>query len=185
MVLNFSEAGFQLKMGMVPPTPFTCLSQGPNVMLEVPWKQKAPGFVWYQGSVFPSGVRSCQEYPPSTQQNQQQPGDGIKSLLGSHQFGGSVYQVKTVCKQNGFAPREQIVTERRKERMRRRKARSNEGKDGARKGKGREEEFPLWLSGNESGWRLRMQVRSLALLDGLRIQRYCELWCRLAAAALI
>lgn len=47
MVLNFSEAGFQLKMGMVPPTPFTCLSQGPNVMLEVPWKQKAPGFVWY------------------------------------------------------------------------------------------------------------------------------------------
>ena len=26
---------------------------------------------------------------------------------------------------------------------------------------------------------MRLQVRSLALLSGLRIQHYCELWCRL------
>ena len=25
---------------------------------------------------------------------------------------------------------------------------------------------------------MRLQVQSLALLRGLRIQRYCELWCR-------
>ena len=30
-----------------------------------------------------------------------------------------------------------------------------------------------------------MQVRSLASLSGLRIRHYCELWCRLAAVALI
>ena len=32
---------------------------------------------------------------------------------------------------------------------------------------------------------MRWQVRSLALLSGLRIRRCCELWYRLAAAALI
>ena len=32
---------------------------------------------------------------------------------------------------------------------------------------------------------MRMQVRSLASLSGLRIQHCCELWCRPAAAALI
>ena len=32
---------------------------------------------------------------------------------------------------------------------------------------------------------MRMQVWSLALLSGLRILHCCELWCRLAAAALI
>ena len=32
---------------------------------------------------------------------------------------------------------------------------------------------------------MRTQVRSLTLLCGLRIWSYCELWCRLAAAALI
>ena len=31
---------------------------------------------------------------------------------------------------------------------------------------------------------LRMQVGSLASISGLRIQHCCELWCRLAAAAL-
>ena len=30
---------------------------------------------------------------------------------------------------------------------------------------------------------MRMWVRSLALLSGLRIQHCCELWCRLAAPA--
>ena len=30
---------------------------------------------------------------------------------------------------------------------------------------------------------LRLWVRSMALLSGLRIQRCCELWCRLAATA--
>ena len=35
--------------------------------------------------------------------------------------------------------------------------------------------FPLWLSDNK----LRMCVRSLASLSGLRIQHCCELWCRL------
>ena len=33
---------------------------------------------------------------------------------------------------------------------------------------------------------MRMQVQTLASLSGLRIQPYChELWCRIAAAALI
>ena len=32
---------------------------------------------------------------------------------------------------------------------------------------------------------MRLQVRSLASLSGLRIQRCCELWCRPAATALI
>ena len=47
-------------------------------------------------------------------------------------------------------------------------------------------EFPLWLSGLRT-WLVstRMQVWSSASLGGLRIQRCCELWCRLAAIALI
>ena len=32
---------------------------------------------------------------------------------------------------------------------------------------------------------MRMQIQSLALLSGLRIWRCCELWCRLAALALV
>ena len=32
---------------------------------------------------------------------------------------------------------------------------------------------------------MRMHVQSLALFSGLRIQCYCELWCRPAATALI
>ena len=30
---------------------------------------------------------------------------------------------------------------------------------------------------------MRLEVRSLALLSGLRIQHYCELWCRPVATA--
>ena len=41
------------------------------------------------------------------------------------------------------------------------------------------EEFPLWLSGNEPVASMRMQVRSLASLSGLRTQCCRELWCRL------
>ena len=55
------------------------------------------------------------------------------------------------------------------------------------------QEFPSWRSGNES---IRLQVRSLASLSGLRIWRCCGvghrrsldptwLWCRWAATALI
>ena len=42
------------------------------------------------------------------------------------------------------------------------------------------QEFPLW-SNRISGhlYNTRTQVPSLASLDGLRIQRCCELWCRL------
>ena len=41
-------------------------------------------------------------------------------------------------------------------------------------------EFPSWLSGNEPNqYPGRMQIQSLASLSGLRIQHYCELWCRL------
>ena len=32
---------------------------------------------------------------------------------------------------------------------------------------------------------MRLRVQSLASLSGLRIQRFCELWCRSAATALI
>ena len=42
-------------------------------------------------------------------------------------------------------------------------------------------EFPSWLSRNKSDWHpwgCRMQVWSLALFSGLRIQCCCELWCR-------
>ena len=62
-------------------------------------------------------------------------------------------------------------------------------------------EFPLWLSGSEPLGSMRMQVRPLASLSGLRVSSIavscgvhhrCStvtallwLWCRLAAAALI
>ena len=36
-------------------------------------------------------------------------------------------------------------------------------------------EFPLWLSGNKF---IRMRVRSLTSLGGLRIRHCHELWCR-------
>ena len=47
-------------------------------------------------------------------------------------------------------------------------------------------EFPLWLSGLQTQLvSTRMQVWSLVLLSGLWIWCFCELWCRLAAAAWI
>ena len=40
-------------------------------------------------------------------------------------------------------------------------------------------DFPLWLSGLRTGpVSMRMRVRSLASLSGLRIWRCHELWCR-------
>ena len=40
-------------------------------------------------------------------------------------------------------------------------------------------EFPLWLSRLKPQLvSMRMQVRSLALISGVRIQLCCELWCR-------
>ena len=41
-------------------------------------------------------------------------------------------------------------------------------------------EFPLWLSGLKTQLvPMRMQVQSLALICGLRIQHCCKLQCRL------
>ena len=41
------------------------------------------------------------------------------------------------------------------------------------------QEFPLWLSGLQIRLvSMRMQVRSLALLSGLRIWHFCGMWCR-------
>ena len=41
-------------------------------------------------------------------------------------------------------------------------------------------EFPLWLNGHEP---MRTHVRSLALLSGLRVRCYRELWLWLAVVA--
>ena len=44
---------------------------------------------------------------------------------------------------------------------------------------GRKQEFPLWLSGEQIRLgTMRLRVRSLASLIGLRIRHCCELWCR-------
>lgn len=77
MVFNF-ETGFQPKVSMVLPTQLTHLLSGPSEIL----KTTSISLIWYQDSTFSNEVLFCQ-YHPSTQQNQEQPNDCIKSLLGS------------------------------------------------------------------------------------------------------